>query len=228
MCGCNLCITRSHRRARPAVISGRLTKPRFFTDCRAFHLIPPFLGNFLIQLSAPGDADHLPGWATIHLRASAGCVQLVKCAFAEHARSRAASGDSSWLCTGHDAQLGSSSSSSSPEGESSARFGAVAAACSWRSSGDTPPLLPICALKLASRERGGSCAHKQHRCLPKRWTASTLTRASSSVQPAHLHLPSGSNHRLLRAARLLGFTDKKEKEEEKRESEPEPESWIRG
>lgn len=45
-----------------------------------------------------------------------------------------------------------------------------------------------------------------------------LTPASSSVQPAHLHLLTRGNHRLLRASGLLGFTDKKEEEEEEKRS----------
>lgn len=47
-----------------------------------------------------------------------------------------------------------------------------------------------------------------------------LTPASSSVQPAHLHLLTRGNHRLLRASGLLGFTDKKEEEEKKRSPNP--------
>lgn len=58
----------------------------FDGGCRAFHVPPQFLDNFLIPLSALGNANHLPGWAMMHLRASAGCVRLVKCASAEHAR----------------------------------------------------------------------------------------------------------------------------------------------
>lgn len=95
----------------------------------------------------------------------------------------------------------------------------MAAACSWRSSGDTPPLLLICALKLARRESEEGAVRTNSTAASQSGGPLPLTPASSSVQPAHLHLLTRGNHRLLRASWLLGFTEKK-KEEKKRSPNP--------